>query len=133
MFLVFIDKAFINATVISKKYVEINLKETSFNDNSRNDHSISSKCSAKIIDNSLELSECLGFTLIRKKKTLHIMWWIQKIHKNPVGICLIIAPKLCSAKKISKPVPHIFKLIHSQTEILMKIPNHCQVLTNSRS
>ena len=81
MFLVFIDKDFINATVISKKYVEINLEEIGFNDNSKNDHSISSKCSAKIIDKSLELSECLGFTLIRKKKTLHIMWWIQKIYK----------------------------------------------------
>ena len=38
------------------------------------------------------------------------------MHKTPVGFCSFITPKLCSTKKISKPVSRIFKLIYSQTE-----------------
>ena len=62
----------------------------------------------------------IGFTLTEKEKTLHIIYWIQKIHKNLVGFYFIIASKLYSTKKILRSVSHIFKLIYSQTETFHK-------------
>ena len=57
--------------------------------------------------------KCLGFTLTKKEK--YKIYWILKMHKTLVSFRFFITFKLCSAKKISKPVSHIFKLIYSKT------------------
>ena len=44
------------------------------------------------------------------------MYWICKLHKNPVGSRFIIASKNCSTKPLSKAISNIFKLIYSQIE-----------------
>ena len=44
------------------------------------------------------------------------MYWISKLHKNPVGSRFIIASKNFSTKSLSKAVPNVFKLIYSQIE-----------------
>ena len=44
------------------------------------------------------------------------MYWIPKLHKNPVGSRFIIASKNCSTKPLSKAVSNVFKLIYSHIE-----------------
>ena len=44
------------------------------------------------------------------------MYWIPKLHKNPIDSPFIIASKICSTKSLSKAVSNVFKLIYSQTE-----------------
>ena len=49
-------------------------------------------------------------------KSLPIMYWIPKLHKNPVGSWFIIVSKNCSTKPLSKVVFNVFKLIYFQIE-----------------
>ena len=44
------------------------------------------------------------------------MYWITKLHKNPVGPRFIKASKNCSTKPLSKAVSNVFKLMYSQIE-----------------
>ena len=48
------------------------------------------------------------------------MYWIPKMHKNPVGTSFITASKIGSTKQISKSVSNIFKLVYSQVKNLHK-------------
>ena len=50
------------------------------------------------------------------KKSLSIMYWIPKLHENPVGSRFIIASKSCSTNPLSKAVSNVFKLIYSRIE-----------------
>ena len=49
-------------------------------------------------------------------KSLPIMYWTPKMHKNPTGARFIIASKKCSTKLLSKAVSKAFKLIFHQIE-----------------
>ena len=51
-----------------------------------------------------------------KEKTLPIMYFIPKMHKNPTSVAFIIASKVGSAKQISKSVFNVFKLVYSQSK-----------------
>ena len=44
------------------------------------------------------------------------MYWIPKMHKNPMGHRFIVASKVCCTKKISKSVSNVFKLVYGQVE-----------------
>ena len=44
------------------------------------------------------------------------MYWIPKLHKNPLGSPFIIASENCSTKPLSKAVSNVFKFIYSQIE-----------------
>ena len=44
------------------------------------------------------------------------MYWIPKLHKNPVGFRFIISSKNCLTKSLYRAVSNVFKLIHSQIE-----------------
>ena len=48
------------------------------------------------------------------------MYWISKMHKNPIGAYLITASKIGSTKKISKSVYNIFNFVYSQIESFRK-------------
>ena len=39
----------------------------------------------KVIDEKIEYTKCLGFKITEKEKTLPILHWIHKMHKNPTG------------------------------------------------
>ena len=68
----------------------------------------------EIIQDNLEYNTRLKFFNRSKDKSLSIMYWIPKLHKNPVGSRFIIASKNCSTKPLSKAVSYVFKLIYSQ-------------------
>ena len=115
--LVPIDKASNNVAIICKKYyVEVILKEIGVIGKSNPTYHITDMPSNEIVHNNCEYSKHLGFTLTEKEKILPIMYWLPKMHKNPVGFRFIIASKLCSTKQISKSVSNVFKLIYTQIE-----------------
>jgi hypothetical protein len=64
----------------------------------------------------MEYAERLGFNVSEQEKDLPSMYWIPKMHKNPVKHRFIVASKVCSTKPISKAVSNAFKLIHKQTK-----------------
>ena len=74
----------------------------------------------EIIQDNLDCNTRLKVSNESRDKSLPTMYWIPKLHKNPVGSQLIIASKYCSTKPLSKAVSNVFKLIHSQIE---KIPS----------
>ena len=52
---------------------------------------------------------------LNNSKTLPIMYWIPKIHKNPTSARFINASKIYSTKQIiSKSASNVFKLMHFQ-------------------
>ena len=67
-----------------------------------------------------EYTKRFGFKITEKEKTLPIIYWIPKMHKNPTGARFIIASKICSAKQTPKSVSNVFELIYSQIENFQK-------------
>ena len=47
---------------------------------------------------------------------LPVMYWIPKMHKNPISFRFIKASQLCSIKPISKDTTSIFKLFYEKVE-----------------
>ena len=70
----------------------------------------------EMIEDNLEYNTRLKLSNGSKDKSLPMMYWIPKLHKNPVGSRYIIASKKCSMKPLSKAVSNTFKLIYSQIE-----------------
>ena len=50
----------------------------------------------------------------KKKKTLPVMYWIPKMHKNPTGARYIIVSKICSTKPSSTFGSNVFKFVYFQ-------------------
>ena len=49
-------------------------------------------------------------------ETLPLIYWIPKIHKNPVGSKAIKASSKCALKSLSKNIHAIFKLFYKKIE-----------------
>ena len=47
---------------------------------------------------------------------LPVMYWIPKMHKNPISFRFIIASPVCSIKLLSKDIASIFKLFYEKVE-----------------
>ena len=115
--LVPIDKAADNIAVICKKYyLTVILKEIGILDAENDTYEKINKNQEEIIQDNLEYNTRLKLCNGSRDKSLPIMYWIPKLHKNPVGSRFIIASKYCSTKPLSKTVSNVFKLIHSQIE-----------------
>ena len=74
----------------------------------------------ELIDKNTEYNKSLDFEVREQEKTLSIMYWIPKMHKNPTGANSIIASKICFTKQISKSVSNVLKLVQFQIEIFHK-------------
>ena len=64
-----------------------------------------------IIQTNTLFCEKYKLAVSEDQKTLPIMYWIPKMHKNPVGTRFIVASSKCSTKPLSKAVSKAFKLI----------------------
>ena len=62
----------------------------------------------EIIQHNLDHNIRLKFSNGSKDKSFPIMYWIPKLHKNPVGFWFIIASKNCSTKPLSKVDSNVF-------------------------
>ena len=51
-----------------------------------------------------------------ESKLLPHIYWLPKLHKNPVKFRFIIAAPNCSVKPLSKAITKIFKLFYKQIE-----------------
>ena len=47
---------------------------------------------------------------------LPVMYWIPKMHKNPIRFCFIKASPVCSIKSLSSDKTSIFKLFYKKVE-----------------
>ena len=112
-----IDKASSNVSVICKRYyAEVVLKEIGILGSGSETYEKASRSKDEIIDDNRVYSEKLGYKLSDKEKDLPTMYWIPKMHKNPIKHRFIVASKSCSTKQLSNAVSNTFKLIHRQTE-----------------
>ena len=115
--LVPIDKASNNIAIICKRfYVEEILKEIGVIGEKSDTYVKSVKTKDEILEENIGYSQKLGFQINNNEKELPSMYWIPKLHKNPVGKRFIIASKTCSTKKLSKSISSVFKLIYHQVE-----------------
>ena len=112
-----IDKASSNVSVICKRYyVEVILREIGIQGHGSDTYERTDRCKEEIVDDNREYSKRLGYSLSKKELDLPTMYWIPKMHKNPVKHRFIVASKSCSTKQLSTAVSNTFKLIHRQTE-----------------
>ena len=58
-----------------------------------------------------ELCKNFDLVLTEKQKDLPIMYWLQMMHKNPIGCRVVIASKNCSTKPLTQVFSKIFKTI----------------------
>ena len=49
-------------------------------------------------------------------QSLPDIYWLPKLHKNPIKARFIIASQKCTVKKLSKDITSIFKLAYEQVE-----------------
>ena len=112
--LVPIHKAANNIAIICKKYcVNVILKEIGILDARNETYEKINKNQEEIIQDNLEYNTRLKLSNRSKNKSLPLMNWIHKLHKNPVGSRFIIASKNSSMKPLSKAVSNLFKLLYA--------------------
>ena len=94
--LVPIDKATNNIAMICKKYyITVILKEIGILDAGNKTYEIIYKNQEEVIQGNLEYNTHLKLSDGSKDKSLPIMYWIPKLHKNLVGSQFIITSKNC--------------------------------------
>ena len=49
-------------------------------------------------------------------QVLPVMYWIPKMHKNPISFRVIITSPVCSIKPLAKDITSIFKLFYEKVE-----------------
>ena len=86
----------------------------------------------EIIQDNLEYNTGLKLSNWSKDKSLPIMYWIPKLHKNPVGSRFLIASKNCLTKPLSKEVSNVFKRIYSQIENLDPVIENINIMNRKK-
>ena len=116
--IVTIDKASNNFAFVCKRfYVSKILTELGNNLQPNPTYNFCNVTPDEVIDDNVETSKKYGLVVADNKfKSLPLMYWMPKMHKNPVGFRFIIASKYCSTKLISKAVTKAFRLIYQQVE-----------------
>ena len=115
--IVTIDKAANNFAFICKKYyITRLLSELGVPNGNNPTYNLINRNQIEIISDNLELCEKFGLGTTDADKCLPIMYWIPKMHKNPVDARFIIASAKCSTKPLSKAVTKVFKLLFNQTK-----------------
>ena len=118
-----IDKATDNISFICKHFYALILKqELGLNFN----NPITSPTYTQVMDADIpavinkhlrDLSNKFGYNDIHEDNhRLPTMYWLPKMHKNPIKARFIVAAPKCSIKPLSKAITSIFKLLITQTE-----------------
>ena len=69
-----------------------------------------------IVKDNEDMCKKFGLALSEKFKTLPLMYWTPKMHKNPIGCRFIVASKICSSKPLTEVVSRVFKVIYQHVE-----------------
>ena len=125
------DKASNNIAIICKRYYDKGiLNEIGVFGNGNNTYCKANNCCVEIIDENTEYTKRLSFKITDKEKTLPIMYWIPKIHKNPTGASFIIASTIYSTKKKNLNLIPMSSSLHTpKLKILIKILNSYKFIT----
>ena len=119
--LVPIDKAANNIAFICKRfYASVIVKELGLqNINSANSSTYES-LNIDIADimksHKDTLTEEFNINIDHSMELLPTMYWIPKIHKDPIGFRFIVASPKCTVKHLSKDITSVFKLFHKQIQ-----------------
>ena len=112
-----IDKASKNFSFVCKKfYISKLISEISGNDT----YLHSEKDLETIVKENEEMCKKFGLALTEKFKTLPVMYWTPKMHKNPIGCRFIVASKVCSSKPLTEVVSRVFKVLYQHVESFHK-------------
>ena len=112
-----IDKAANNFAFICKKfYVSRILAELDQSNPNNNTYKLSSDSPEDLISDNIKLCEKFDLQVTEKQKALPIMYWMPKMHKQPVGARFIVASKTCSTKPVTEVISRIFKMIFAHVE-----------------
>ena len=112
--IVTIDKAANNFAFICKQfYINKLLSEVS---NTSPTYLHIDKDKELIIEENIKMCEKFGLNISEKQKSLPSMYWIPKMHKNPVGARFIVASKTCSTKPLTEVISNVFKMLYKHVE-----------------
>ena len=84
--------------------------------------------------------------LANNMQDLPVMYWIPKMHKNPISFHFIVESPVCSIRPLSKDITSIFKLFYEKVEryhtkgkawsgikTFWTIQNSCPVISNIKN
>ena len=116
-----IDKATNNIAFICKQfYANVLVKELDFpspnNCDSSTYHQIHNLDKKQIIKEHKTFLKKLKIQLKQNMESLPLMYWVPKMHKNPVGFRFIIASPQCTLKHLAKDLTAIFRLLYKKVE-----------------
>ena len=110
-----VDKAANNFAFICKRYYIVRLlTEVGIPNGNSQTYQLLDRDYHQIIDDNIELCKKYDLKTEEKHHCLPIMYWIPKMHKNPVDARFIVASASCSTKPLSKVISGVFKLIFMQ-------------------
>ena len=118
-----IDKAANNIGFICKRfYAQVLLEELGLIGSTTSTYTKNDQLSPDDIikQHITELKHKFNITVEDKMSTLPNIYWIPKLHKNPVKFRFIIASKYCTTKTLSKNVSSIFSLFQRQIDTYHK-------------
>ena len=118
-----IDKAANNIAFICKRfYALVLLKEVGLMGSNTSTYTQLDQLSPDDIvkQHITELKHKFNITVEDNMSTLPDIYWIPKLHKNPVKFRFIIASKHCTTKTLSKHVSSMFSLFQKQVDIYHK-------------
>lgn len=118
-----IDKASNNYVFICKKlYYDILMKEVNSNDLNVNPTYERSELSLEtIITSHCSIMDKKGITVESDNKTIPILYWIPKLHKNPIKPRFICSAFKCTLKPLSVYMNKILKVIKAHFKKYCKV------------
>lgn len=115
-----IDKASSNIALVCKRfYAEVLMKELGLLGQSACDtyEKVENRTEKQLIEEDCKtLNTKFNLPVPEASKKLPHIYWIPKLHKNPIKFRFIIAAPDCSIKPLSKAITKIFKLFYRQIE-----------------
>ena len=124
-----IDKAANNMAFICKTfYIKRILEEVGVTDLPSNTYKICDDEINNKIVNNIQVCDKFRLKVEERCETLPIIYWMPKMHKNPLGARFIVASSKCSTKPLSKNISYIFKLIFEQVQNFhLKSKSYCNI------
>ena len=113
-----IDKATGNISLICKRfYAEVLVNELGLKGEGSATYTSVRKKSDKIVSqHKKDVKEKFGVDVTVENEKLPNIYWLPKLHKNPLKFRFIIAAPSCSVKALSKAVTSVFRLFYNQIE-----------------
>ena len=115
-----IDKASGNIAFVCKRfYAQVLVKELGLDGlaGSATYEKVTGSTMDKIVERDVaKLSKKFGLNVPEESKRLPHIYWLPKLHKNPIKFRFIIAAPNCSVKPLSQAITKIFKLFYRQIE-----------------